>query len=247
MEQTEVLGVSFHQITLSEAVAQGRDWLGRQGFHGVVTPNPEFILLAQKDAAFRQCLQQADLVLPDGIGVVYASRILGRGLAGRVPGIDFATGLLGELDILGGRLFLLGAKEGVAQQAEAKLAQQYPNLQICGTQHGYFSEEEEESVAQRVKECQADVIFVCLGAPRQEKFLQQWGEAMGVKIGIGLGGALDVYAGNVDRAPEIWQKWNLEWLYRLKKEPKRLGRMMKLPLVLWQAVLERCFGPKAVK
>ncbi len=240
----EVLGVEFHQTTLAKGIVLGRDWLASDGFHAVVTPNPEFILLAQKNSDFRQCLQTADLVLPDGIGVIYASKILGRPLEERVPGIDFATGLLGELEKTGGRLFLLGAKDGVAQKAGENIQKDYGNLTVCGTYHGYFSSEEEEMVANKVAEAKADVVFVCLGAPRQELFCRRWGETMGVKVAIGLGGALDVYAGNVERAPKLWIKLNLEWFYRLCKEPKRFGRMAKLPLILWQAFLERVFKIK---
>lgn len=243
MEKVEILGIDFHKTSLEDAVEQGRAYLEEDGFHMVVTPNPEFILMAQKDESFRQCLLQADLVLPDGIGVVYASKILGRPLSGRVPGIDFASGLLENMK--GKRLYLLGAKEGVAESAAQRLAQQYPQLVVCGSHHGYFKPEEDQSVAEEIALATPDVLFVCLGAPRQEEFLAKWGTVTGAKIGIGLGGALDVFAGTVDRAPEFWQKCNLEWLYRLCKEPKRFGRMAKLPLVLWQAFCQRCFGQKA--
>ncbi len=244
MEQIEVLGLCFHQTSLEKAVGCGRGWLNEEGFHMVVTPNPEFILMAQKNEVFRQTLRGADLVLPDGIGVIYASKILGRSLKGRVPGIDFATGLLGELNQTGGRLFLLGAKEGVAQQAGENIARDYPNLVICGSHHGYFKEDQDEAVCDLIVQAKPDVIFVCFGAPRQEIFLKNWGGKTGAKIGIGLGGALDVYAGTVERAPASWQKCNCEWLYRLVKEPKRFGRMAKLPLVLFQAVGARITGGK---
>ncbi len=240
----EVLGVSFHNVDLEEAVAQGRTWLQDNQFRTVVTPNPEFVFLAQKNPVFRAVLQKADLVLPDGIGVVYASKILGRPITTRVPGIDFAWGLLGELHKIQGRVFLLGAKEGIAQEAGERIARAFPNLTVCGSHHGYFTQEKEEEIAQLIAETKPDVIFACLGAPRQELFLSQWGEKTGAKIGIGLGGALDVFAGVVDRAPESWQKCHLEWLYRLKKEPKRLGRMVKLPLILVQATGERVLGKR---
>ncbi len=240
--QTEVLGIKFHQTTLSQAVETGRGWLLESGFHMVVTPNPEFILQAQKDESFRHCLNEADLVLPDGIGVIYASRILGTPLPCRVPGIEFATGLLSEMASVGARLFLLGAQEGVADEAGRRLMAQFPGLVICGTQHGYFGSEDQAAVALYIQQTQPDVLFVCLGAPRQEMFLRRWGSQTGAKIGVGLGGCLDVFAGRVDRAPEFWIKCNLEWLYRLCKEPKRLGRMAKLPLVLWQALVKRVMG-----
>ncbi len=240
--QIPVLGVNFHQITQAEAQAQAKIWLEEGGFHPVVTPNPEFILAAQKNLAFGQVLNQAHLVLPDGIGVVYAARILGTPLPGRVPGIEFATGLMEQLNETGGRLFLLGAKDGVPQEAEARLSAKYPHLVVCGTHHGYFTDQENQQVAEKIKASQPDVVFICLGAPRQEMFMAKYGPHTGAKIAVGLGGCLDVFAGRVERAPAIWQKLNLEFLYRLCKEPKRLGRMAKLPLVLWQALLVRVTG-----
>lgn len=241
---TEILGVEFDAISLEEAVAQGKTWLGEEGFHYVVTPNPEFILMAQKDEVFRQTLNQADMVLPDGIGVVYAGKILGKPLKGRVPGIDFGWGLLEYLNDTGGKLFLLGAKDGVPQQAKALLCGKYPNLQVCGTHHGYFKEDQDQEVAKLIADSGADVLFACLGAPRQEIFLSKWGPQTGVRIAVGLGGALDVFAGTVNRAPVLWQKMNAEWLYRLVKEPKRWKRMIKLPLVLLQAMKQRLFPKK---
>lgn len=244
MEQVEVLGVKFHQVTQGQAQEQAKIWLGQEKFRTVVTPNPEFILQAQKDPIFSRVLNRADLVLPDGIGVIYASKILGRPLAGRVPGIEFASGLLEQLEQTGGRLFLLGAKDGVAQEAAQRIGAQYPNITVCGTHHGYFSADRNQEVAQVIAATKPDVLFICLGAPRQELFMAEFGASTGAKIAIGLGGALDVFAGKVDRAPEGWRKCNLEWLYRLTKEPKRVGRMAKLPLVLLQAGKERCFSSR---
>lgn len=242
--EKEILGVRFHDVTMAQALEQGQQWLLEEStaFHLVATANPEFVFMAQKNAQFRQTLAEASFVLPDGIGVIFASRILGRGLQSRVAGIDFATGILDILNKQGGSVFLLGAKDGVAQKGAERLQAQFPHLHICGTHHGYFSQEEEQTVAEAIAKTKPDVVFACLGAPRQELFLAQWGETMGAKMGIGLGGALDVFAGTVKRAPVFWQNCHLEWFYRLCKEPKRIGRMAKLPLILVQAMEERCFG-----
>ena len=238
----EILGIQFDDLTLEQAAQAGRGLLAENGFHYVVTPNPEFILAAETDLVFRNVLNQADLVLPDGIGVVYSSRILGTPLQGRVPGIDFAQEMLGALNEMGGRLFLLGAKPGVAEQAGENILQRYPNIVLCGTQDGYFTDE--LAVVRKVADAQPDLLFVCLGAPKQEKWMARWGVHTGAKLAIGLGGALDVFAGNVERAPEQWQKLGLEWAYRLKKEPQRIGRMARLPLVLQRAAGQRVFGKK---
>lgn len=238
----DILGVKIDDLTLSEAVSAGVRLLDEPGFHYVVTPNPEFILSAKKNEAFRSVLNQADLALADGIGVIYAAKILGRPLKGRAPGVDFAQGLMTHLTQSGQKLFLLGAKPGVAEQAAEKLRKQHPGLQICGTHDGYF--QEDKPVADAIRNAGADVVFVCLGAPKQELWMAQYGPDTGAKLAIGLGGCLDVFAGNVQRAPEAFQKAGMEWFYRLLKEPSRIGRMAKLPLILVDAVGARLGGKR---
>lgn len=236
----DVLGVGFDNLTLEEAAQAGAGFVQGDGFHYAVTPNPEFILAARKDPAFRQVLLDADLVLPDGIGVIYSAKLLGRPLKGRAPGIEFAQQLIAWMAKNGKRLFLLGAKPGVAELAAANLKTQYPGLIVCGTHDGYF--QEDEPVVEAILAAAADVVFVCLGAPKQEFWMAKNGPASGAHLMVGLGGSLDVFAGVVDRAPEGFQKLGLEWLYRLMKEPKRFGRMAKLPLVLVYALGNRIGG-----
>lgn len=231
--KVEILGIRFDDLTRQEAARQGRALLEEDRFHYVVTPNPEFILAAEGDAEFRRVLNGADLVLPDGIGVVYSAKILGTPLKERVPGIEFAEDMLACLNELGGRLYLLGAKPGVAEEAGRNILARYPNLVLCGTHDGYFRDE--ETVLLEVAAARPDLLFVCLGAPKQEKWMARWGRHTGARLAVGLGGALDVFAGNVERAPERWRKLGLEWAYRLKKEPQRIGRMARLPLVLVKA------------
>lgn len=235
--KTEILGVRFDNLTQQEAAQRGRQLLEEDKFHYVVTPNPEFLLAAEKDPEFRRVLNAADLVLPDGIGVVYSAKILGTPLKERVPGIEFAEAMLSALNEMGGRLYLLGAKPGVAEEAGRRICARYPALVLCGTHDGYFKDE--QAILPEIAAAKPDLLFVCLGAPKQEKWMARWGRHTGAKLAIGLGGCLDVFAGNVQRAPERWQKLGLEWAYRLKKEPKRIGRMAKLPLVLVKAAGQR--------
>ena len=235
--KTEILGVRFDNLTQQEAAQRGRQLLEEDKFHYVVTPNPEFLLAAEKDPEFRRVLNAADLVLPDGIGVVYSAKILGTPLKERVPGIEFAEAMLSALNDMGGRLYLLGAKPGVAEEAGRRICARYPALVLCGTHDGYFKDE--QAILPQIAAAKPDLLFVCLGAPKQEKWMARWGQHTGAKLAIGLGGCLDVFAGNVERAPERWQKLGLEWAYRLKKEPKRIGRMAKLPLVLVKAAGQR--------
>ena len=235
--KTEILGVHFDDLTREEAAREGARLLVEDKFHYVVTPNPEFILAAEKDPAFLDVLNSADLVLADGVGVVYSAKILGRPLKGRVPGIEFAADMLACLNEMGGRLYLLGAKPGVAEEAGRRILAQYPNIVLCGTQDGYFKDE--EAALLKVAAARPDLLFVCLGAPKQEKWMARWGKHTGARLAVGLGGALDVFAGNVERAPESWRRLGLEWAFRLKKEPQRAGRMARLPLVLVKAAGER--------
>lgn len=235
--RTEILGVGFDDLSLAEAVSQGVRLLEEDGFHYVVTPNPELVDRAGREDAFCAALNGADMVLPDGIGVVYASRILGRPLKGRCPGIDFASGLMEVLAQTGKRLYLLGAKPGVAEAAALNLQGQYPGIIICGVHDGYFKDG--GPVAADIYRTGADVVFVCLGAPKQEYWMVEFGPQTGARLLVGLGGSLDVFAGVVKRAPEVWKKLGLEWLYRLKEEPSRIGRMARLPLFLVEAAGER--------
>ena len=228
----DVLGVEFDNLTLAEAVDRAQALAGGEGFHYVVTPNPEIVMTAQKDPAFQKVLSGADLVLPDGIGVIKAAAILGRPLKERVPGIDVAAALMGRMAGSGTRLFLLGAKPGVAESAAEKLRSAYPGLQICGTHDGYF--QDDAPVVEAIRAARAEVVFVCLGAPKQEFWMARNGPETGAKLMLGLGGVLDVFAGAVERAPERWQRMGLEWLYRLIREPSRIGRMARLPLFLVQ-------------
>ena len=228
--KTDILGIRFDDLTREEAAQAGAGLLRSGSFHYVVTPNPEFILASEKDPEFRRILNEADLVLPDGIGVVYSAKILGTPLKERVPGIDFAADMLAQLNEIGGRLFLLGAKPGVAEEAAANIAEKHPNIVICGTHDGYFKED--GPVVAAIRQSGADVVFVCLGAPKQEKWMAKNGADTGAHLLCGLGGSLDVFAGVVERAPKFWCDHGLEWLYRLLKEPRRAGRMMKLPLFL---------------
>lgn len=238
--RTDVLGVAFDNVTMDEAVDRALAMLEEEGPHLVVTPNPEIVQRADKDPEFAEILSGADLVLPDGVGVIYAAKILGRPLRARVPGIDFASALLKRVEGTGKRLFLLGAAPGVAEQAAVNLRAAHPGLTVCGAHDGYFKED--GPVADAIREARADLVFVCLGAPKQEKWIAAHGKVAGARLYIGLGGSLDVFAGKAERAPERFQKLGLEWLYRLIKEPSRVGRMAKLPLFLVSAAGARLTG-----
>lgn len=225
-----VLGVGFDNVTMGEAVDRGMELLHSPGTHYVVTPNPEIVEICRENLAARQAVNAADLVLPDGIGVVKGAGMLGTPLKEKVPGIEFAAGLMERMAAEGLSLYLLGAKPGVAEAAGERLAAKYPGLKIAGTHDGYFKED--GPVTEAIRRSGADCVFVCLGAPKQELWMAKHGEAAGARLLCGLGGSLDVFAGVVERAPKFWSDHGLEWFYRLCKNPSRAGRMMKLPLFL---------------
>ena len=226
----DVLGVGFDNLTMTEAVERGMELVRSPGPHYVVTPNPEIVEVCREDSGARAAVNGADLVLPDGIGVIKGAAMLGTPLKGKGPGIEFAAGLLGKLAKEGRSVYLLGAKPGVAELAGKRLSGQYPGLKIAGTHDGYF--QEDAPIVEDIRASGADVVLVCLGAPKQEKWMAKNGADTGAHLLCGLGGSLDVFAGVVERAPKFWCDHGLEWLYRLLKEPRRAGRMMKLPLFL---------------
>ena len=226
----DVLGVGFDNLTMAEAVERGMELLRTPGTHYVATPNPEIVEVCREDPEARAAVNAADLVLPDGVGVVKGAAMLGTPLKEKTPGIEFAAHLMEKLAEEGKSLYLLGAKPGVAEQAAKRLAEAHPGLRIAGTHDGYFKED--GPVVEDIRQSGADVVFVCLGAPKQEKWMAKNGAATGAGLLVGLGGCLDIFSGNVKRAPVLFQKLGLEWFYRLCKEPSRIGRMMKLPLFL---------------
>lgn len=226
----DVLGIGFDNLTMDEAVAEGLRLINAEGAHYVATPNPEIVEVCRENPAARDAVNGADLVLPDGIGVVKGAAMLGTPLKGKTPGIEFAGYLMEKMAQQGKSLFLLGAKPGVAEMAAVRLGQQYPGLNMAGTHDGYFRED--APIVEEIRQSGADCVFVCLGAPKQELWMAKNGLATGAHLLCGLGGSLDVFAGTVQRAPEFWSRHGLEWFYRLCKEPRRIGRMMKLPLFL---------------
>lgn len=229
MDKVNILGVNVDKVTYDEAVDKIYQMLNQKGNHAVFTPNSEIILMAYKDEAFCEILNSADLLTADGIGVVHASKIVRNPVPGRVAGYDMARGIIEKISHSGHRLYMFGGKPGVAETAEEKLKEQYPLLNIVGTHNGYFAPEEVDSIIEDINQSGADLLFVCLGAPTQEKWIYNNRDKLNCHVMMGIGGSLDVFAGTAQRAPDIWCKLGIEWLYRLIKEPWRLPRMMALP------------------
>ena len=235
--KTNVMGVQFDNCTMDEILARAEQMLLRREKGYCVTPNAEIVYEAIHDEAYRDLLNGAAIVLPDGAGVVLGAKILGRPLKAKVPGIEFGDHLCRVLASHGMRLFLLGGKPGVAEAAGEKLKEKHPGLTVCGTADGYF--QDPSPVIAAVNAAKPDVLFVCLGAPKQEIFMATQRDALDVTLMAGLGGSLDGYAGLARRAPRWMISCNLEWLYRLLKEPKRFVRMLRLPKFVFACVAEK--------
>ena len=236
----DVMGLKFDSMTMDEALSRAEALLRGDKAAYVVTPNAEIAYEALHDGQLREMLNGADLMLPDGAGVVLASKLLRTPVKQKVAGVDFADQLLGVLERNGQSLYLLGGKPGIGELAAQKMLEAHPQLRIAGIADGYF--QDEAPVIAKINASGADALFVCLGAPKQERFMVQHQQELHVHLMAGLGGSLDAFAGTVQRAPAWMIRLNLEWLYRLIREPKRFRRMLRLPKYLWAVMLKRIRG-----
>jgi N-acetylglucosaminyldiphosphoundecaprenol N-acetyl-beta-D-mannosaminyltransferase len=225
-----ILGVPVHKVTMEQTLALAEDLMARPICGQIATVNPEFIIAAQRDAAFMAVLQKADLCIPDGIGLLHAARWMGEELPERVPGSELVYRLAEAAAKHGRRLFLLGAAPGVAEEAAAALQVRYPRLIVAGTFAGSPSVAEDERLVAMINDSRADLLYVAYGAPNQDKWIARNKEKLSsVRLAMGVGGSLDFVAGRAQRAPAWVQDAGLEWLYRLVKEPWRWRRMLALP------------------
>lgn len=200
-----------------DAVASGR-------FHSVLFANAAKVVMAETDERLREALYAADLLAADGQSLVWASRVLGRPLPERVAGIDYMIDLLGVAESHGWRVFFLGGRDEVLEKVEAFCRRNHPRLAIAGSRNGYFPPERDAEIAALVRDSGADVVFVGMPSPRKEFWIVDHGPATGVALAVASGGSFDVIAGAVRRAPLVWQRAGLEWLWRVLQEPRRLWK-----------------------
>ena len=232
-----IMDVPIDVITMEQAVSRVFGFFETTECHSVYTPNPEIIMAAQKDKALMDALYHASLIVPDGIGVVLASRLFkGPKLPERVAGYDLVQNLFAHMATTDYTVYFLGGAPGVSEEAAKVMQKKYKGLKITGTDHGYFKESEEEAVIQRIQAAKPDLLLVGLGAPKQEKWIEKNRGVLPVKVCIGVGGSFDVMAGKVKRAPVAFQKLGLEWFYRLITQPTRAKRMLQLPVFAWEVV-----------
>lgn len=253
MPQTEkinVRGVYFDNVTMEEGFRKAVSLIEAEGFSYMVTPNAEIVEACVENPALYEVVNAADLIIPDGVGVVYASKILKTPLKEKVAGIEMAAKVVEYAAKEHKKLYFFGGarasdeRKAVWELAADALKEKYPEIEIAG-RDGFFNEEETDDIIDGINQSGAEILFVCLGAPKQERFIYKNRKKFtSVRFAAGLGGTLDVFAGVAERAPEFYLKHNLEWLYRFSKNPSRVGRMLKLPKFLFGTVFH---GNKPVK
>ncbi len=251
MRKINILGIGVDNLTSEEVVKNIKIFLKENKPKIIYTPNTEMIMMAQKDKELIKIINSADLVIPDGIGLIYASKIKKNPLKERVTGFDTSLKMLEVANEEKLKVFLLGGKEGVAKAAAEKIKERYPHLYISGYNNGYFKgahtgfpgNDEELEVIRKINDSEPDILFVGLGIPKQEKWINLYKDKLKCKVIIGNGGTMDIIAGNLKRAPEVFQRLGLEWFYRLIKEPSRIKRQIVLP----QFILKVIFNKDAVK
>ncbi len=225
----KIFGVRFDNVTMDEANKKFISFMGNEKLKTIYTPNPEIVMMAQEDNEFKTVLNEGDLVIPDGIGIILASKVHHLGLTDRVPGIELLELMFEYCNRAGKSIFLFGGKPGVADMAAENIKVKYPNLTIVGTRDGYFDQGKELKILDEINEKKPDILIVALGAAKQEKWIHRYKKTINASVAMGVGGALDVWAGTVRRAPVIFQRLGLEWFYRLIKQPTRFKRMLILP------------------
>lgn len=250
MDKLSIMGVRIDNKTMTETMDIIKKKLHNNEQYIIYTPNTEFVMMCQSDEEFSNLMNKSDINIPDGIGLIYASRIKKHPLKEKVAGYDLSVNLLKLANEQGLRLFVVGGKPGVAEAAMKKVHENYPAINIVGAQHGYFKgthlgkngHEEELKVLEDINKAEPHILFVGFGAKKQEQWIEYNKDKINAKIIIGNGGTLDGLAGNVKRAPDIFIKLGLEWFYRLIKEPKRIKRQILLPMFM----LKVLFGNKNI-
>jgi len=237
-----LLGVRVNRLSLDQAVEAILEFTREGGAHQVVTLNGTMLARASADPVLRDIVNRASMVIADGAGVLLAGRILGVTFPERIPGIDMVGRLCAGGAAVGLRIYLLGARPGVADAAGEAIRHRYHGVDVAGTHHGYFSRHEDAAVTDEIRRSRPQVVLVAMGFPRQEQWIADHLQELGASVCIGVGGTLDVLAGRTSRAPGWMQRAGLEWYYRLVREPRRWRTAAALPRLLWRAIKERLFG-----
>ena len=236
-KRLKILDIWVDPVNRRQAIDRVRQFLNGKKACSIFAANPEKNYSVPKDPALYKVFKNADLLIPDGIGIVIAAKILYGVSLSRVPGVEFMLDICQLAVQMEKSIFIYGSRESVNEIAVNKLRGRFPGLRVAGRSNGYVSESDMADLIRRINESGAEILFLALGSPRQEKwFSSHAGEFTNVKVCQGIGGSLDTIAGTVKRAPAIWQRLSLEWFYRLLSEPKRIRRQKVLPLFILQVI-----------
>ena len=241
-KRIKILGVPVDCVNMAQAVTVVDAMVAGDSPQAVIANNPEKVIKAQRDAGLLRQLENTGLLIPDGIGIVLAARILGLGQMERVPGSELMPAICELAAHKGYRVFLFGASPEVNQKAREVLLQRYPHLQIVGNQDGYVEAGEMSSVVQEINSSEAEILFIALGSPKQELWIEEYLPQLNIRVCQGVGGTFDVIAGHVRRAPRVFRQMHLEWFYRLMSNPRRLLRQTALPKFMFQVLYKKVFG-----
>jgi N-acetylglucosaminyldiphosphoundecaprenol N-acetyl-beta-D-mannosaminyltransferase len=225
-----IFGLPFSKMDMAETVEYLARRIGERRVTQVITGNPIMVMAALERPDYYRVMEQAELIVPDGAGIVWASRFAGDPVPERVAGFDLMHELLREGERRRWSAYLLGARQDVVEEVARRLAERYPLVRIAGFRNGYFGPEEDAAVVAAVREAAPDLLFVARDAlTTQEPWIARFKQELGVPVMMGVGGSFDVIAGRTKRAPVLFQKLGMEWFYRLMRQPSRAGRMAALP------------------
>ena len=227
LNSVTLLGMRVDRVDMETALALAERYIAEGGPHHIVTADASMVVTAHDDPEFAQIVANADLVTPDGAGILWASKRLGVPVTSKVSGVDLSERLVALSGEKGWRVFFFGAAPGVAQAAAERMREKHPGCNIVGVRDGFFKAENEAQVVAEIAAARPDILLVALGIPKQEKLITRHKAALGAKVLIGVGGTLDVFSGTVQRAPVWMQKRGLEWLYRLTSDPKQFKNRLK--------------------
>jgi len=236
-----VLGTPLHALTKTETLDLIDHVITSRSRLRIGVVNAAKIVNMQRDPLLCEDVVSSDIILADGMAVVWAARLLGYSVPERVAGIDLMLGMLARGNQHGYRIYCLGASQEVLEKVTALISVEYPHVTIVGSRNGYFAPAEEEAVALNIAAVQPHILFVAMTSPKKEQFLARWSDHIGVPVCHGVGGSFDVLAGKVDRAPMMWQRLGLEWLYRVKQEPGRLWKRYLVTNTLFCSLVLREF------
>jgi N-acetylglucosaminyldiphosphoundecaprenol N-acetyl-beta-D-mannosaminyltransferase len=237
--KVSIFGVPFSKLSMDDTVACVTRMVESGRPHQIITANPIMVMSAVDSPEYLQLLKDADLVVPDGAGIVWAANYVGNPVYERVTGFDLLHQLMRLGESKGWRVFLLGASPDIIEASSASLKRQYPALQLVGYRDGYFQAEDDIQVIENIRALQPDILLVGRSADKQEPWIARYKQELRVPVIMGVGGSFDVLSGKLKRAPKVFQKLRIEWFYRLLQEPWRYKRMLVLPQFAMKVIREK--------